>query len=77
MLPPYPIVKDNFVKKIFSYLWTKYFCVIDPHAGWIVTSVLKAIKVIKKNEIDVIIATAPPFSVLFAAAITSMLTRKN
>jgi len=74
MLPKYPIVAHNFIKRLLKKLWEDYLCVLDAFSGWIVPAVYKGYKIIKKNNIDVIIATGPPFSPMVTGLILSRLT---
>ncbi len=63
MFPPFPIKKNNISKKILNWFWGNlthtYF---DPYIGWLLPGIIKGYNVIKKNNIDIIIVTGPPFS---------------
>ncbi len=48
----------------------------DKNAGWIIPAVAKGIKLVKKNKINIVYATGPPFSSFIAGYIISRLTGK-
>jgi len=77
MFPKYPIAAQHFVKRILKKLWEDYLCVPDVFSGWIVPAVHKGYKIIKNNNIDVIVATGPPFSPMVTGLILSRLTGAN
>jgi glycosyltransferase involved in cell wall biosynthesis len=68
----YPGDEGNVLRKIFIKLWIYYLCLVDPFSGWIIPAIIKGLRVIKDNEIDIIISTCPPFS---AAVIGYFLSR--
>jgi glycosyltransferase involved in cell wall biosynthesis len=46
---------------------------IDYHSGWIIPLVFNGIRIIKKNDINTVIVTGPPFSPFVAAYLLSIL----
>lgn len=75
--PPYPKQDDNIIKKVYSRLWEKHLCTIDRYVGWLIPGLFKALDIIKRNNIDLIIATSPPFTSLIVGALASFLTGKK
>ena len=75
MYPPYPINKNNLFKRIFSRLWEKYLCFLDPFSGWILPAIIKGLKIVKDHKIDLIIVTGPPFSSMVVGFILSLITQ--
>jgi hypothetical protein len=72
MIPQFPFKRKNIFSKIFYRLWESYLCLIDPYIGWILPAFFKGIKIIKKNNINLIIATAPPSSSLLLGYLLSL-----
>jgi glycosyltransferase involved in cell wall biosynthesis len=62
MYPAYPFEKKGVLSKSLFYIWTRGIALIDPFCGSILPGIIEARKIIKKNPIDAIIATGPPFS---------------
>ena len=75
MIPPYPIDGNNFFKRMFKSIWLRYLYLLDPYSGWILPSFLKGLSIIRKNEIDVILVTGPPFSHVLSAYLLSQIGR--
>lgn len=74
MFPPVPKKQENLLKKFLQGLWIHYLCFVDPFSGWIIPAFLKGRKIIKKNKIDIIIATGPPFSAMVVGYLLSLMT---
>ena len=72
--PAHPFNGDNILKKILNWLWVDYLCLIDPNSGWIIPAVIRGLKVIKDNDIELIIASCPPFSAIVVGFLLSRLT---
>jgi glycosyltransferase involved in cell wall biosynthesis len=68
------VFKRNILTKIFYHFWLRYFAVLDPYCGMIFPGLIKGLRIIKRNEIDVIIASGPPFSPFVLASILSSIT---
>jgi glycosyltransferase involved in cell wall biosynthesis len=49
--------------------------VLDPFVGWIVPGFIRGLKIIKDNEINLIIATGPPFSSMVLGLLLSCITK--
>jgi len=77
-LPVYPPKKNprSFFGIAFSYLWIRCFCIFDPFIGWLLPGFLRGLAVIKKHNIDMIIATGPPFCTMVIAWLLSAVTKK-
>ncbi len=65
-----------FIKKTYKTL-EKNFLIPDYGILWFPFSIKAALSEIKKNNIDIIYATAPPFSVLLQAALIKKITKKK
>lgn len=74
MYPPWPVRRNNVVKRIFCRVWENYFCVFEPFSGWILPGLIEGLKIIKRYKIDVIIATGPPFSSMVMALMLTWFT---
>lgn len=74
MWPPYPIEKNNIFKIIFNRLWVNYLCIIEPYSGLILPSLVKGLRIIKDNKIDLVIATCPLFSSMVVGYLLSTIT---
>jgi glycosyltransferase involved in cell wall biosynthesis len=71
--------RSNFVKKLQISIITiikERVAIPDGFIIWVPPAVLKGLKLIAKENIDVIYSTAPPFSNHLVAAILARLTRK-
>ena len=77
MFPPYPIIITNPLKRIWCRLWEDYLCLLDKYSGWIIPALIKGIRVIKKNKLDLIIATGPPASAFVTALLLSLITKTS
>lgn len=64
----------SFLKKALGYIWSNYLSIIDIHSGWILPSFLKGLEIHRKQPIDVIIVTGPPFSPMISAFLLSRIT---
>jgi glycosyltransferase involved in cell wall biosynthesis len=74
MYPPYTIRANNFIGKIYNQLWRNYFCLVDSFSGWILPGLLKGLRIVKKNKIDLIIATCPQSSSIVTGFLISFIT---
>ena len=74
MIPKYPMDKSHLINRLISRLWEKIFCIIEPFSGWIIPAILKSLKVVKKNDITIIIATGPPFSTFVVGIFVKLFT---
>ena len=78
MFPPYPIDKKNFFTKIYLRIWEWLAKIlIDPYSGWIIPGIIKGISILRKNKIDIIIVTGPPFSSFLIAYFLSKIFKKK
>ena len=75
MFPPYPINDNHALKLMFKRIWMRYLYLLDPYSGWILPSFIKGLTIIKKNKIDVILVTGPPFSQVISAYFLSRIGR--
>ena len=75
MLPKHTVKHSNSKRSILTKIWVRYLCVIDPWSGWIIPAICKGIKIIKRNKIDVIICTGPPFSVFVIGLFLKKMTK--
>ena len=76
MYPSYPINKtQSFFKRVWNRLWEDYLCIVDSYSGWIVPAVIKGLRIIQYNKIDLIIATGPPFSSVMIGSLLSLVTK--
>lgn len=64
----------SFLKKALEYIWSNYLSIIDIHSDWILPSFLKGLGTHRKQPIDVIIITGPPFSPMISAFLLSRIT---
>jgi glycosyltransferase involved in cell wall biosynthesis len=64
MFPSFNPREKKLVKRTINSLWRRYFCVIDPFSGWILPALIKGLKLVKRKDIDIIIATGPPFTAM-------------
>lgn len=76
MLPPYYEKADTIFKKIIRRIW-ETFALADEYAGWIIPAIFKGIKVIRKNNVDKIIVTGPPFSQFIIGYILKAIFKKR
>ncbi len=74
MYPRFPLMVGGLVGRAYRRLWEDYICLLDPYAGWLLPAVIKGAEIIRKNMIDVLIVTGPPFSPFVAAAMLRRLT---
>ena len=78
MFPPFPVERKNIANRIFMRVWENItHTLVDPYIGWIVPAILKGYSIIKKNKIDVIIVTGPPFSAFLIGYLLSALLNKK
>jgi glycosyltransferase involved in cell wall biosynthesis len=77
MLPPYPVVITNFYKRVWCHLWSRYLCLLDDYSGWIFPALIKGIRTIKTNKIDLVIATGPPASAQVVGFLLSLITKTS
>jgi glycosyltransferase involved in cell wall biosynthesis len=77
MFPSPPISKtdNNLIKRVWRRLWEDYLCILDLYAGWILPAVFKGLKVIRQNDIKLVIATGPPFSPMLVGFLLKILCR--
>lgn len=66
----------SILKKIYKFL-EKFILIPDYGILWFPFSLKSSLKEIKENKIDIIYATAPPFSVLLQAVILKKITKKK
>lgn len=74
------ILNKNKIKGLIKLLYDfvdKYFFIPDYGLLWFPYSIPAALKIIRNNNVDVLYATAPPFSVLLQAAIISRLSNRK
>ncbi len=76
MFPPYYANADKIFKKIIRRIW-ETFTFADEYAGWILPATLNGIKFLRKNEINKILVTGPPFSQFIVGYILSKIFRKK
>ncbi|MBT8351483.1 MAG: hypothetical protein KJO26_09665, partial [Deltaproteobacteria bacterium] len=74
MYPPYRINEKKIAKRIFNRIWADYLCLVDPFSGWVIPSVIKGLSIVKKEKIDVIIATCPMFSTVLIGYLLNVLS---
>ena len=73
MFPPYPINKNNVLKRIFNRIWED-FSPIDPYIGQIIPAFIKGLLIIKKYNINTVLVSVPPFSSLIIGYLLSKVT---
>ena len=76
MIPRYPIIKTNIINKAWNRVWEK-FAPIDAFVGHLILGLIKGSNIIKKNNIDIIIVTGPPFSFFLTAYFLAKLKKKR
>ena len=74
MFPPFPIKRNNVIKKIFSRLWEN-IAFIDPYSGFVIPGIIRGLKLCKMVKFDYIIVSGPPFSSFLLAYLLSKYTR--
>jgi glycosyltransferase involved in cell wall biosynthesis len=74
MVPYFPRQDRSFLGRAFSRFWISHLSMLDPYSGWIAPAVAKGIAVIKRHEIDTIVATGPPFSSMVVALFLHRIT---
>ena len=72
--PSYNQYEKKMLKRIFSGLWKRYLCAIDPYSGWILPALVKGLKIVKRRNIDVLIVTGPPFTPMIIGLLLSKMT---
>ena len=72
--PAYPIKINNTFKRIWNRLWEDYLS-LDPYDGWILPALIKGLRIIKGNKIDLVIATGPPASAWVTGYLLSLITK--
>lgn len=75
MYPPHPIKTSNIFMKIFNRVWCSYLCLVDSSSGWILPGLIKGLRIIKDEKIDLIISTGPPFSSMVIGLLLNYFTR--
>ena len=75
MYPSYNPIERKILKKIFCTLWKRYLCIIDPFCGWLFPGLVKGYKIVKNRNIDVLIATGPPFTTMVIGFLLSKMTQ--
>jgi len=68
------------VKKIWKFVkdfFTDIFQFPDKHVGWLPFAFFKALRIIRKNKIDVIYSSSPPHSVHIISTLLKIITRKK
>jgi glycosyltransferase involved in cell wall biosynthesis len=74
LIPPGKGKRAGFSKP-FYYLWSRFFCLIEIQSGWLLPALIRGKKVIKKNEVGVIVATGPPFTSHLVGFLLSIITK--
>ena len=70
--PRYRYNANKIIIRIINRILVKIFP-IDHYSAWIIPSLFNGIKIIRKNHIDTIIVTAPPFSQLITGYLLSII----
>ncbi len=73
-LLPFPISKDNFGKRLYRRIMTDVVGVVDPYLGWLPTAVIKGVRLVRREGVCVVVATAPPRTAVMVGAIICRLT---
>ena len=73
MIPEWPPVINTTISRIGYKLWN-IISPIDNAFGWVPFAVKMGVRIVKENNIKIVIATCPPRSALFAAYTISKLT---
>ena len=74
IVPNFSYTSKNVIGRKFNRFIFKY-SPIDPYLGWVIPGTLKTISVIKKNKIDKIIVTGPPFTQFLIGYFASLFTK--
>lgn len=74
MFPRFPVPVRGLASRVFRRLWEDRICLLDPYSGWILPAIVKGAEIIRKNRIQILIVSGPPFSPFVAAAILQMIT---
>ncbi len=78
MIPPFPVERKNIANRVFMRVWENItHTLVDPYIGWMAPAILKGIFIIKKNRIDVIVVTGPPFSAFLIGYFLSSILKKK
>ena len=80
-VPAFPVFpRKNRPRTFFSvllwYLWIHFFSVFDPFVGWLIPGFIRGIKLIQQHNIDMIIATGPPFCAMVIAWLLGKVSKK-
>jgi glycosyltransferase involved in cell wall biosynthesis len=76
MFPPYYANADSIIKKIIRRIW-ETVTLADEYAGWIIPATLKGVSLLRKNQINKILVTGPPFSQFIIGYILSKIFGKK
>jgi glycosyltransferase involved in cell wall biosynthesis len=69
-----PSNAEKLLQKIKRYFSSLFFTLPDTEKGWIIPAVLKAIREIRKENIDYVLTSSPPYSVLIIGILVKMIT---
>lgn len=70
-----PASNNTLFQRIFHRIWSDYFSLGEPYNGFILPSLFKGLKIIRKHDIEVIIVSVPPVSPMISGLLLSWLTR--
>lgn len=73
-LLPFPVARKNIFYKLYYRFVESLGVLFDPHIGWLIPAVIQGFRVIRKNKIDTIVVTAPPFTPMIVAALLQKIT---
>jgi glycosyltransferase involved in cell wall biosynthesis len=75
MFPKYPVFNNHKIIRKLATAWVRYLCIFDPYSGWIFPALFKGLKILKREKIDLIIVSGPPFSAVISALILKIIGR--
>ena len=65
--------RNNAFRTFIGKIWHNCFKIIDRQEGWILPAVMRAFSVIEDRDIQLVVASGPPFSTFAAAAVVSLI----
>ncbi len=74
---PYPIKRKGAWSRAYMRLMESFIAVPDPFCGWMIPAIFQGLRLIRKNNIETIISTGPPATILLVGAILARLTGKK
>ncbi len=73
-LLPLPSTRKSLIGRLYNRLLWRYLQVPDPYLAWVPTAVRQGLRIVRDRQIDLIVATTPPYSALVIGALLNRMT---